>query len=129
MDPGHQGLEKDSVTGRQRPGQSDLPVSGFCPDCFMSTRTKSKVQRVQTAGVREAWLQKLDGVETKMGKELADSPPSDARWPWRQYDRASEGIPCDVGIKGLGMLGRRLCREEMGWRVGGTLWCRLDAHE
>lgn len=26
---------------------------------------------------------------------------------------ASEGIPCDAGIKGLGMLGRRLCRVEM----------------
>lgn len=30
---------------RQRPGQSDLPVSVLCPDCFMNTRTKSKVQR------------------------------------------------------------------------------------
>lgn len=44
---------------------------------------------------------------------LANSPPSDAHWPWRQCEQAGEGIPCDVGIKGLGMLGRRLCREEM----------------
>lgn len=68
-----------------------------------------------------------------MEKELADSPPSDAHWPRRQYERAGEGTPCDVGIKGLGMLGRRLCREEMMAQEveggGGTLWCRLDACE
>lgn len=107
---------------RQRSGQSNLPVSVFCANYFVNRRTKQS-SKVQTAGVREAWPRKLDGVETKTEKELANLPPLDARWPWRQCEQAGEGIPCDVGINGLGILGRRLCREEMlaqGWRVGGN---------
>lgn len=66
-----------------------------------------------------------------MEKGLAGSPPSDAHWPWTQYERAREGTPCDVGIKGLGRFGRRLCRRDAGSGGGGwgALWCRLDACE
>lgn len=59
-----------------------------------------------------------------MEKGLAGSPPSDAHWPWRQYERAREGTPGDVGIKGLGTFGRRLCRRDAGsggWRVGSPV--------